>query len=121
MKVVNIKKVAKQKLGKPIFTGQVIRQSPITDEEGSDLSVDYVYFPKGVRNEFHTHSNDQVLIGIQGEGFVETEDEKLKLSEGDVVWSPAGEVHRHGAGKVKSFVHVSVTRAKTKLTLVDMK
>lgn len=53
MKVVNIKMVVKQTLGAPLFTGKVTRQSPVTDNEGSDLSIDYVHFPKGVHNKFH--------------------------------------------------------------------
>ena len=72
MKIVNIQKVPKQKLGVPLFTGNVTRQSPVTDNEGSDLSIDYVHFPKGTRNKFHKHSNDQVLIVTEGKGIIET-------------------------------------------------
>src|SRR5579859_3708792 len=97
MKVINIKKVPKQKLGKPLFTGMVSRQSPVADTEGSDLSIDYVHFPTGIRNEYHKHANDQVLIVTDGLGFVETEDKKVAVKEGDIIWTPAGEIHRHGA------------------------
>lgn len=119
MKIVNLKKVKKQRLGAPIFTGQVTRQSPVTDDEGSDLSIDYVYFPKGVRNKFHKHSNDQVLIIIKGRGIVATKDKRFKVKEGDVVWSPAGEVHWHGATPGYDFAHISVTRGKTKLAQIE--
>ena len=79
MKVVNIKNVSKQHLGEPLFTGKVIRQSPVTDDEGSDLSIDYVHFPNGVRNKFHKHANDQVLIIIRGRGIVATKKKKFKV------------------------------------------
>ncbi|OGK14459.1 hypothetical protein A3C98_04960 [Candidatus Roizmanbacteria bacterium RIFCSPHIGHO2_02_FULL_37_15] len=118
MKVINLKKVKKQKLGSPLFTGRVIRQSPVTDDEGSDLSIDYVHFPKGVHNKFHTHSNDQVLIVTKGEGMVATRNNKVKVQRGDIVWSPAGEEHWHGAVPGSSFTHISVTRAHTKLKQV---
>ena len=90
MKIINIKKVSKQHLGEPLFTGKVIRQSPVTDNEGADLSIDYVSFPKGVRNKFHKHANDQVLIVVKGKGIVATKKETVKVQEGDVIWAPAG-------------------------------
>lgn len=119
MKVINIKKVKKQKLYNPLFTGEVIRQSPVTDDEGSQLSIDYVHFPKGVRNKFHKHSNDQVLIVIKGTGFVATKKKKVKIKVGDVVWAHKGEEHWHGATNDSDFSHISVTRAKTKLTQTE--
>ncbi len=119
MKVVNIKKVKKQHLGQPLFTGKVIRQSPVTDDEGADISIDYVHFPKGVHNKFHKHANDQILIVTKGKGFVATKNKVVKLNEGDVVWTPAGEVHRHGAASRSKFAHISVTKAHTKLTQVE--
>lgn len=119
MKVINIKDTKKQYLYKPLFTGEVIRQSPVTDSEGSDLSIDYVHFPKGVRNKFHKHSNDQVLIVIKGEGIVATRNKKAKVKEGDVVWAPAGEEHWHGAVSDSDFSHISVTMSHTKITQVE--
>jgi len=118
MKIINIKDVKKQQLGKPLFTGEVIRQSPVTDNEGSDLSIDYVHFPKGIRNEFHKHANDQVLIVIHGRGIVETKNQSFAVQEGDVIWTSAGEIHRHGASDDSDFTHISITKAHTKLTQV---
>ncbi len=116
MKIINLKKVKKQQLGAPLFTGNVIRQSPVTDQEGSDVSIDYVYFPKGVHNKFHTHSNDQVLIVTEGKGIVATRKKSVNVKKGDVVWTPAGEEHWHGATAGSKFTHISVTKAHTKLT-----
>ncbi len=104
---------------KPIFTGKVKRQSPVKDDEGSDLSIDYIHFPKGIRNKFHKHSNDQVLIVIKGNGIVETKQKSFKVKKGDVIWTKAGEVHRHGAGSNSSFSHISITRSHTKLTQIE--
>lgn len=119
MKSINIKDTSKQYLGEPLFTGKVTRQSPITDNEGSDLSIDYVNFPKNVRNKFHKHSNDQVLIVTKGEGIVATKEKEIKVKKGDIVWTPAGEIHRHGAEKGSAFSHISVTRSHTKLTQIE--
>lgn len=119
MKIINIKDTKKQYLNKPLFTGEVVRQSPVTDNEGSDLSIDYVHFPKNVRNKFHKHSNDQVLIVIKGKGIVATKNKKMIVKKGDVVWAPAGEEHWHGAAPKSEFSHISVTKAHTKLTQLE--
>ena len=119
MKIINIKDTKKQYLGKPLFTGKVVRQSPVKDNEGSQLSIDYVYFPKGVHNKFHKHSNDQVLIVLKGHGIVATKKKSFQVQRGDVIWTPANEVHWHGAAEGSSFSHISVTKSQTKLTQVE--
>ncbi len=117
MKVIDSNTVPKQHLGPPTFIGFVTRRSPVTDQEGSDLSIDYVHFAKGARNNFHMHANDQVLIVLEGHGIVATKQKTAHVKKGDVVWAPAGEIHWHGAEKDTSFTHISITRAHTKLTL----
>jgi len=119
MKIINIKDTKKQYLHKPLFTGAVTRQSPVTDNEGSQLSIDYVHFPKRVRNKFHKHSNDQVLIVLKGKGIVATKEKEFEVKEGDVIWTPANETHWHGALSDSDFSHISVTKAHTKLTQVE--
>lgn len=119
MKIINIKDTKKQQLGAPLFTGKATRQSPVTDNEGSDLSIDYVHFPKGVRNKLHKHSNDQILIVVKGEGIVATRNKKANVKKGDVVWAPAGEEHWHGATSNSDFSHISVTRSHTKIAQVE--
>lgn len=119
MKVFKLSKVKNNKVGNPLFTGEVKIQYPVSESDGADLTVGYVHFPKNVRNKFHKHSNDQVLIVTKGKGFFKTKKESFKLKVGDVAWSPAGEVHSHGAMKNSNFTHITVTRSKTKLTQVE--
>ena len=119
MKIINIKDVPKDELDLPVFTGRVIRQSPVKDDDGSDLSIDYIHFPKGVRNKFHTHSNDQVLLVTHGRGTVATEEGEFDVTEGDIIYAPAGEKHWHGAQPDFEFTHISITRAGTKLTQLE--
>ena len=119
MKVVRLANVTPAKGGAPLFTADVTLQSPFADIYAADLSITYVHFPKGVRNKFHTHSNDQVLIVTKGKGIVATKEKESQVSEGDIIWVPAGETHWHGAGADDDFTHISVTRSKTKLTQIE--
>ena len=119
MKIVNLKDVQKEELDLPLFTGKIVRQSPVKDIEGSDLSIDYIHFKEGVRNKFHTHSNDQVLIVTHGHGIVATEEEEVEVKEGDIIYASSGEKHWHGAKPGFEFTHISITKAGTKLTQLE--
>jgi len=120
MKIVNIKDVLKEKIDNwPLFTGKIVRQSPVKDTDGSDLSVDYIHFKRGVHNKFHKHANDQVLIVTDGKGFVETKKKKFEIQKGDIIYTQKGEIHRHGAVPGSNFTHISITRSGTKLTQIE--
>ncbi len=100
-----------------LFTGEVSRQ-PLAPESG-DFSISVVTFPAGVRNKFHIHESDQVLIVTDGEGLVVTDDERLEVKAGDVIFAPAGEKHWHGAGDGGDFSHVTITRAGAGMTQLE--
>ena len=90
----------------PLFTGKTAVR--VAADEG-EFRVAYVTFFDGVRNKFHIHSTDQVLIVTHGKGLVVTEDERVELNEGDVVISPAGEKHWHGAVPGSDMTHITIT------------
>jgi len=119
MKLIHIKNVKKQKVSAPLFTGTVTRQSPMAVIEESDLSLDYVYFPKGIRNKYHSHSNGQILIVTKGSGIIASKSNKFKVKVGDIIWIPADELHWHGAAADSDFTHISVTKAQTKINQTE--
>lgn len=119
MKIIHLGSIKKQKFGPPLFTGKVTRQSPVAVIEECDLSVDYVHFPKGVRNKFHSHSNDQLLIVTKGSGTIATKDTQYKIKTGDIIWIPAGEIHWHGAVLHSALTHISVTKAHTEIKQIE--
>ena len=109
MKIVRMNEVPKNPIPGPVFTGtDVTLQILVPDSE--EFSVNIVNFGKGVRNKFHAHEGEQILIVTAGRGIVATEAEKRIVSEGDVVLIPAGEKHWHGATEDSAFSHIYVTR-----------
>jgi quercetin dioxygenase-like cupin family protein len=69
-----------------------------------------VLFEPGARTDWHTHPDGQVLYIVSGAGFVVREDgEVAAVSAGDAVFSPAGEVHWHGATPHSYMMHLSLT------------
>ena len=57
----------------------------------TDLSkrfkVSQVNFDRGVRNKFHTHTIEQVLIVTEGKGIVATDKEEITVVPGDIIFS----------------------------------
>jgi quercetin dioxygenase-like cupin family protein len=118
MRVIKISEVKKELFSKPIFTGSdVTRQVLLPDSKEYDVNV--VNFGKGVRNKFHTHDSEQILIVTSGKGMIATETEEKVISTGDVVIIPAGEKHWHGATKDLEFSHIYVSRLGSKLTQLE--
>jgi quercetin dioxygenase-like cupin family protein len=118
MKIVKMSEVPKEPATSSLFTGhEVTRQILVPDSK--EFSVNIVNFGKGVRNKFHAHDSDQILIVIAGRGIVATEKEERIVTEGDVILFPAGEKHHHGASEDSSFSHIFVMRAGAQLTQLE--
>jgi quercetin dioxygenase-like cupin family protein len=115
MKVVKISEVKKEPIPGALFTGpEVTRQILLPDSQEFNLNM--VNFGQGVRNKFHSHDSEQILIVTSGEGIIATEKERQVITKGDVVIIPAGEKHWHGATENASFSHIYVSRLGSQLT-----
>lgn len=109
MQVRKINEVPKESAASPLFTSPDVSRQPLAPES-ADFNVSVVSFGEGVRNKFHYHESDQILVVTEGRGVVATESERAEVAEGDVVFAPAGERHWHGALPGATFAHITVTR-----------
>ena len=90
---------------------------PVVDTDLSKrFSITQVNFSRGVRNKFHSHTIEQVLIITEGVGIVATDEEEITVVPGDVIFIPAGEKHWHGAAKDAIFSHLYVMSPSSKTT-----
>jgi quercetin dioxygenase-like cupin family protein len=118
MRVVKINEVKKESFTSSLFTGSdVTRQTLLPDSK--EYNVNIVNFGKGVRNKFHSHDSEQILIVTAGKGTIATEKEEIVITAGDVVIIPAGEKHWHGATEDSEFSHIFVSRLGTQLTQLE--
>jgi quercetin dioxygenase-like cupin family protein len=118
MRVVKISGVKKESLAGPLFTSpDVTRQVLLPDSK--EFSVNVVNFGKGVRNKFHAHDSEQILIVTSGKGMIVTETDEKVITPGDIVMIPAGEKHWHGATKDSEFSHIYVSHLGSKLTQLE--
>lgn len=108
MKVINISEVPKMAWIIPIFTGSDVTKQELLPDS-SDFEANIVNFGKGMRNKFHAHTRDQILIVTAGEGIAATEEEERVVKAGDVIFFPAGEKHWHGATEESEFSHIYIT------------
>ncbi len=118
MKVQKMSEVKKEAFVVPLMTStDVTRQNLVP--ESKDFSLGIINFGKGVRNKWHTHSSDQVLLVTAGTGYVATDTEKRKVTVGDIILVTAGEKHWHGAGPESAFSHISLTKPGNKLVQLE--
>jgi quercetin dioxygenase-like cupin family protein len=77
------------------FTGEVWAD-PVS---GDDPVVNLVAFAPRARTYWHRHEGGQLIVATHGSGFVVREDGLGgPIQAGQSVWTPAGEMHWHGAG-----------------------
>ncbi|MBM3956682.1 MAG: cupin domain-containing protein [Gemmatimonadetes bacterium] len=118
MKVVRIDRVPKERVVSPLFTSREVYAQPLSPE-GGEFNSRVITFGKGVRNKFHAHESDQILIVTAGRGLVATEGEQREVTVGDVIFFAAGEKHWHGATPDSDFSHIYVHLAKAKSTQLE--
>ena len=94
------------------FTGTV-RVTPLFDPTPSSrVSGASVTFEPGARSAWHTHPLGQRLIVTAGTGRVQRWGGPLEeIREGDVVWTPPGVKHWHGAAPTTSMTHTAIQEA----------
>jgi quercetin dioxygenase-like cupin family protein len=92
------------------FTGSVRIDPLFQPKEPSRTSVAYVTFEPGARTAWHSHPLGQILIVTAGTGWVQQEGgEKQEIKPGDVVWTPPGVKHWHGASATTAMTHTAIT------------
>lgn len=94
------------------FTGEVWADTVLPPTDG--VAVNSVFFPPGARSYWHRHEGGQVIQVVSGEGLVCADGEHPHhIRPGDVVWSPPGERHWHGATAESAMLHTAVSLGAT--------
>jgi quercetin dioxygenase-like cupin family protein len=92
------------------FTGSVVVE-PLFATTDSMYSIGgHVTFAPGARAAWHTHPAGQILIVTSGTGWVQEHGgEKRVIKPGDVIWTPPGVKHWHGATATNGMSHIAIT------------
>ncbi|MCL4396644.1 MAG: cupin domain-containing protein [Chloroflexi bacterium] len=91
------------------FTGSV-RLDPLFEAEGPARALAAaVTFEPGARTNWHTHPLGQHLVVTAGSGLAQRWGGPIEeIHPGDVVWSPPGEKHWHGAAPTTAMTHIAI-------------
>jgi quercetin dioxygenase-like cupin family protein len=91
------------------YTGVGIAELLFRANESSDLTAAEISFEPGARTAWHNHPAGQYLIVTAGVGWVQARgEEKRVVRAGDVVWTPPGVFHWHGATATQAMRHLAV-------------
>ena len=91
------------------FTGTAYVEPLFAANEPFQSNGGAVTFLPGARSNWHTHPAGQVLIVTDGTGWVQEEGgEKIVMQPGDVIWTPPGVKHWHGATDTTSVKHIAI-------------
>ncbi len=119
MKVIKKNQVSKEPNPSPMFTGPVTMQTFVGPDLSKRFLIREVHFDRSVRNKFHTHTIEQILIVTEGKGIVATDNEEITVFPGDIIFIPAGEKHWHGAAEGSTFSHLYVMSPDSKTTQIE--
>jgi quercetin dioxygenase-like cupin family protein len=91
------------------FTGDVFITSRFSGTGEARVSGSLVHFAAGARTAWHTHPHGQTLVVTNGCGWVQQEGgERELIRAGDIVWTPPGVKHWHGAASDTAMSHAAV-------------
>jgi len=91
------------------YTGTAVADTLIAPSDASRVMAVNVTFEPGARTAWHNHPAGQHLIVTSGVGWVqERGGDKREIRAGDVVWTPPGVAHWHGATPSSSLSHLAV-------------
>lgn len=92
------------------FTGEVWLDGLVQAHGDSTINVAAVHFTPGARTAWHAHEGGQSLFVMEGEGRVQARGgTTVAIRAGDVVHTPSGEWHWHGAAPDHFMTHLSLT------------
>jgi quercetin dioxygenase-like cupin family protein len=91
------------------FTGSVRVDPQFGAPDQTPLSAGHVTFEPGARSAWHSHPAGQILIVTSGTGWVqEWNGQKREIKPVDVIWTPPGVKHWHGATATNGMSHIAI-------------
>jgi quercetin dioxygenase-like cupin family protein/alkylhydroperoxidase/carboxymuconolactone decarboxylase family protein YurZ len=101
------------------FSGDAWLQWLVSANDGYDCTIGNVTFSPGCRNNWHSHTEGQILLCISGKGYYQEKGSPIQLlNPGDVVKIAPNVVHWHGASPSSEFTHIAIgpESSKNKVT-----
>lgn len=88
------------------YTGEIWRE---VMHRSDGTTVGKNFFTPCARTHWHSHEGGQILIVESGVGFVADADGVTRIGVGDIIWTPPGVRHWHGASHERSMLHTAIS------------
>ncbi|CAM5718447.1 MULTISPECIES: (R)-mandelonitrile lyase [Streptomyces] len=100
---------ATAKLPEKMFTGDAWADVIYRGEEPSRTRANAVHFAPGARTAWHSHGIGQTLYIVEGIALIQSRGGKIfEAHPGQVIWTPPGEEHWHGAAPDHFMTHIAL-------------
>ncbi|MEZ0107443.1 quercetin dioxygenase-like cupin family protein [Catenulispora sp. EB89] len=104
-----LKRPATMKLPAEMFTGDAWADVIYRGDDPSRVRTNMVRFAPGARTAWHSHGLGQTLYIVEGIALIQARGgEIVEAHPGDVVFTPAGEEHWHGAAPDRFMAHLAL-------------
>ena len=104
-----LERPATMKLPAEWFTGDAWADVIYRGQEPSKARANMVRFSPGARTAWHSHGLGQTLYIVEGIALIHSRGGRiLEAHPGDVVWTPPGEEHWHGAAPDRFMAHIAM-------------
>ena len=91
------------------FTGDAWADVIHRGEDPSRLRANLVRFAPGARTAWHAHGLGQTLYIVEGIALIQSRGgELVEAHPGDIIYTPAGEEHWHGAAPDQFMIHLAL-------------
>lgn len=91
------------------FTGDVTVKPLFGPAGSANAFGGQLTFAAGARSVWHTHPAGQTLIVTAGTGWIQQwGGDRQQINPGDVIWTPAGVKHWHGATPSGELTHIAI-------------
>lgn len=91
------------------FTGRVRTDGAFSAHPPSHYYGSFVTFEPGARTAWHSHPAGQTLLVTSGCGLVQAQGGPVEqIRPGDVIWTPPGVMHWHGASPTVAMTHIAI-------------
>jgi quercetin dioxygenase-like cupin family protein len=109
MKIIDPRKQPTVKGPAETFTGDVKVAMLVQGEDPSQTSSALVCFECAARSAWHTHPKGQMLVVTEGSGLIQEWGKPIRrIQKGDVIWTPPGVKHWHGAAPDSPMCHLAI-------------
>jgi quercetin dioxygenase-like cupin family protein len=97
------------KLPAEMFTGDAWADVIYRGVNPSSARANMVRFAPGARSAWHSHGLGQTLYIVEGIALIQNRGgDVLEARAGDVIWTPPGEEHWHGAAPDRLMAHIAL-------------